>query len=229
MQIDGKSLETFGAKLSSFRCNGTAIKNNYYIPPQGTTPIYIGSENQGKVISLRVILTGNDADTNYQAYSRLKLALNRCTLHPANSIFFYDVIMTDDSISAFFKKTPKEAEFTFTGVQYTAPQSVTMSSTSLTVTNTGTADTPFVMTIKPSAPSTLLGHVGNTNIAINGMIAGNTYILDSEKGKFTENGKNSIDKYVGVIFPVLKPGANYVSFALISNMDIKITWKPRWI
>lgn len=229
MLINGIDISMYGARLLGIKNNSTNITNNYFIPPNGNIPILISSTNGGKVISVRIAINGNTADGNYQAYSRLKKAMNKCVLKPKSSNFYFDCILTGDNINTQFRKVIKEVEFTFICYQYTGLENQALSSTMSTITNSGTMNTPPVITINNTSASSLIISINETAYILSQLLSGKIYILDSETCKFTENGTNCMSKLLATDMPMLQSGNNIVKLSTLAGHSTTITWKPRWI
>lgn len=229
MLINGVDISTYGARLLGMKISSTNVTNNYYVPPNGNTPILISSTNGGKPISVRIAINGNTADGNYQVYSRLKKDMNKCVLKPKSSNFYFDCILTGDTVNAQFRKVIKEVEFTFVCYQYTASQLQTLSALTNTINNTGTMVTPPVITIVTTATTALVISINGTAYTLSSLLSGKTYILNSETCKFTENGTNCMDKLSATNMPMLQSGNNTILLSTTTGHTTTITWKPRWI
>ncbi len=229
MLVNGVDISTYGARLLGIKNNSANITNNYYVPPNGNTPILISSTNGGKVISVRIAINGNTADGNYQVYSRLKKDMNKCVLKPKSSNFYFDCILTGDNINTQFRKVIKEVEFTFICYQYTASQLQSLSAITNTVTNSGTMVTPPIITITNTSATSLMISINGTAYTLSSLLSSKTYILNSETCKFTENGTNCMSKLSATDMPMLQSGNNTIILSTLTGHSTTITWKPRWI
>lgn len=229
MYINDVDISTYGARLLGIKNNSTNITNNYFIPPNNNTPVFVSSTNCGKQISVRIAINGNTADGNYQVYSKLKKDMNKCVLKPKNSIFYFDCILIGDNVNTQFRKVIKEVEFTFICYQYTDQQSKSLSTLANTVTNSGTAITPPVIKIVTTSAISLTISINGTSYLLSSLSSGKTYILNSETCKFTEDGTNCMNKLSATNMPMLESGDNTILLSTLTGHSTTITWKPRWI
>lgn len=101
--------------------------------------------------------------------------------------------------------------------------------TSKTIVLPSNATTPAILEVTPSEnleTATITG-VGEP-ITLKNLTAGQTIIIDGEKGLVTENGQNKWPDYDSWGFPRLEPGDNK-AIVDTDTLDITIRYKPRWI
>lgn len=67
------------------------------------------------------------------------------------------------------------------------------------------------------------------DITIETLAAGETIIIDGEKGTVTINGENAFETVDLWTFPVLQPGKNKVTVTDSAIADVTIAYKPMWL
>lgn len=91
-----------------------------------------------------------------------------------------------------------------------------------------TGKTPAILELTPSSDISQATITGlGEDITLANLTAGQTVIIDGEKGLVTENDQNKWADYDSWGFPQLKPGENRIT--VDADLDITIRYKPRWI
>lgn len=94
----------------------------------------------------------------------------------------------------------------------------------------GSRKTPCIITVHAieALTSYKIG-VAFEDIAIETLAAGETIIINSEKGTATINGQNAFETVDLWTFPVLQPGENKITITDAGAADVTIAYKPMWL
>lgn len=102
---------------------------------------------------------------------------------------------------------------------------------SFSITNTGTAPSPCVITIVPrvSFPTMKIEGLSEDPIVLSQIAANDVVVIDGEQREFRVNGSLAWDKFDGWQFPHLEPGINTVKITNSNMMDIEVAYNARYI
>lgn len=103
--------------------------------------------------------------------------------------------------------------------------------TGFSITNTGTAPSPCVLTIVPRVNLLHITIEGLSDdpIEINDVRANDIVIVDGEARTFTINGASAWDHYNGWQMPAVQPGINNITISNGSQTNVEIAYDVRYI
>lgn len=212
MYINGTDISTYSGTVMSFNPQPTQIDNVVHIPPSTGNVLMIGSENRGKPLYVNIWIDSTSIDDSIQKYSKLKLALNQCTLQRKNTTMYYDCTLQSDSIKTNVVGRIIEVEFSFICTQYSAQtsKSPTALNTLYDINNQGTATTPAIIRFKPTGSAfadksiifSLYPYYLNSNvydqqcysIDLTSEDIGKEIVINSEDVTFRIGGNNEISR-----------------------------------
>ena len=102
---------------------------------------------------------------------------------------------------------------------------------SFTITNSGTAPAPCVLTIIPNydfMEITITG-LSNEPLKVNKIKMNEILVIDGENKTITINNNDAYDHFNGWEFPRLLPGENVVSISNANNATISVEFNARYL
>lgn len=193
-------------------------------------PLYIGKEIKYKAIKVQLLIQETDDESALDRISYLVKELTRCTIKFEDLSYFYDCTIENKNHARVVKGIYELNVDLKSGYAYKPEITENVNRISnKTINVSGNLNTPAIVEITPTVDviDIVITGLGNP-FTIKNLTADQTVIIDGEKGLVTENGQNKYGDYDGWEFPVLRPGANTITFSR-DNCDIKIKYKPRWI
>lgn len=102
---------------------------------------------------------------------------------------------------------------------------------SFTITNSGTAPAPCVITFIPKVDFYVLTIEGLSDepIKMHEIKVNDVVIIDAENRSVTVNDKDAFDKYDAWEFPKVQPGINKVTIPNGVHASVQIEYNPRFI
>ncbi len=111
------------------------------------------------------------------------------------------------------------------------PITFDLEGTGFSVTNTGTAPSPCVITIVPrvSLLNVSIEGLSKDPIVISNIAANDIVVIDGENRTFTINDQEAWNKYHGWQFPHVEPGVNEVTISNGTQLEVEIAYNARYI
>lgn len=232
MKINGTDIRKYDAKQLSVDVQPPSFSNDYEWLTGAALPTVFETEVQMGHLKLSIYFKGKDRNNIIRAASEFMMNFTKaCKLELDGYKGAYIGFITSND---YEKKNVKEryiVNLEFDGFFVDDDLSIVFDGkTSASFYKVGTRDAPCVVEVY--AKSTLTNYkikgLGNDDIIIESLAAGNTVVIDAKTGLVTIDGVNAFDKVNMWTFPVLKTGETALTFS-DTKARVTIRYTPMWI
>lgn len=227
MKINNKEIETFGLTLLNYDIGSIEIENRDEWTDGRLTPYLDNQFFKYRTVVLEFLLEQNTDDLAEQMISKLIQEFKISLIEFDNmSIERKGVLENLDNEII----VPGKHDLIITikseyGITEQVTQTIT--GTSGTINLNSSAPTPVVLKVTPTTAGDLMIKGFDSDILLEGLTAGKTYVVDGERGLVTVDDTNVYNIYKSWTFPKIEPGINSIIVSE-TGVDLKVEYSPRW-